>query len=231
MRTPLHITSLTLLGLAACGGGGGATSGDSSGGGGGGGGGGQGSLENSLTAFGVDVSQTPREADDASSLPADYAPLGKVWNMTRPAEVFLGRLPWKTSASPDLVWLEDLSSTSPGNATKIGSAEAPWAHDRDPDQHGYQAKRAFAAADVDGDGRDEVAAVRYDGVALILHVFGDADAQFAETVRVLENPVGVRTVSLAAADSDGDGRDELLVGWSTGGAASLTLVGVFRFAD
>lgn len=211
---------LLLLGLAlllsACGGGGG---GDSGAGGGDNGAGGTDcpsgdTVECSLDALGVDTTATTREVrvDDTTmeELPEDYSPLGGAPTIDKFTEIYNLGFPLDSLALADandnefgLVEIRALSDNDFDTEVLYAADpnDTPWT---DP-AYG----RAGAAADVDGDGREELVVV-YRDTSL-------ADT-FVELV-VIEDDVEGNTIStpvkiaqveadyfdVAAADLDGDG--------------------------
>lgn len=226
-RQALTIPALLCLSalLPACGGGGG----PASGGPGGNSGGGPSNLANSLSSLGVDTTLSERRGQDGDDL-MDYAPLGSRFIAESPSEVLLAGIPRPGAADADVLWLEDASTdqTNPlGGLARVEDAD--WAFESISTPHGYQSRRGFATGDFDADGREEVVAVRMDGAQLFLHKWEDTEGVApmdapADTLALVGNFPGLRSVSIAAGDFDGDAKDEVLIGVTTAGGATLRVM-------
>ena len=96
--------------------------------------------------------------------------------------------------------------------------------------------RANGVGDVDGDGRDEVAATDTSGAVTILHAETlGAETALAETVGPRIAGSGIDLVSVSrAGDMNGDGREDLAVGaasWRAPGAASFATGAIWVLTD
>lgn len=195
------------------------------GGGGGAGGGSPATVEESLTALGVDITPTARVADEATQrpLPGDYAPFGASRTLDKFDELLVLGVPLSPAAfafeSLVNVVNEQQSPSTPGVFTTEALyapavASTPWASSSGA---APATVRAAASGDVDGDGVEELlVASRASGDPSIqLRVVQDRSAAFSNG-----NPIDVSSaapVALAveAGDFDGDGKADAVVAVST----------------
>lgn len=190
-------------------------------------------VDDSLDRLGVDTTETTRLDTDGSELPDDYSPLG--------ASSTTGQTDELVIIGPQIL------DNSPGGSepldnrvifTKLEAADATgalsftvtdtlppgtlWETDDTSGQPGTsnlgpQTKRDAAAADVDGDGVDEIVVVYLDGQdvsgtdQLWLQIL-DEGAGAPETLVAVPN---VRDVAVEAGDFDGDGVTGFAVGISS----------------
>lgn len=183
-------------------------------------------LAAALTTLGVDITQTPRIGEAGTGL-EDYSPLGTVWDASSPAELLVAGIPMKALKNADLLWFQDAGVDGPDDLKPLADADAPWVNEAIEDVHVYASKRAFVTADLDGDGFDEVAAVRIVGGSLFLETWEDLEdpgkLQPDHVQHYLGDFGGVLSVSLAAGDFDGDAHSELLVGYTYPGSAVVEI--------
>lgn len=235
-----------LMSLAACGGGGGAggnddggSGGGGSGGGGdggGGGGGGTGSgtcpsgdtVECALVDLGVDTAASAREVrideDTTMELPESYSPLGSTPSISRFAEIFTLGFPLDQGqfGTTNAHAVTELVPGANNNFTSDvlfapPEADTPWT------SGGFRS--AGAAADVDGDGRDEMLVVYRDisrgDTSVELVVLDDAVDGNGISEPVMLSTLPARNFVIEAGDFDGDGDIEAAVGLMMGDTAQL----------
>jgi len=226
---PPHRPSLAglLLLLAAC---------SAGGGGSGGGGAGQAPANHgeSLTRLGVDQTESPRIDEYGNPLPEDYRPLGNVVRLDPITELWLGGVPLEGSDAVATL-LEDVSATppagdgrlSPSLLFSLSEADAPWMKEEADRWSFPSTQRAAAAADLDGDGDEELVTVYHLEDRLEALVVENVAGQYSSREEVLVfNLPDVRDVSLAAGDFDGDHADDLAVGYVRDGEARIFFAGL-----
>lgn len=209
----LVLSALLLPG--ACGGGGG----------GGGGGGSPDQLEAGLRRLGVDTTSTPRESAPGVLLDSDTSPLGTRPVLARTDELLLlniGLPPGDYQDAPlrlfevtdaagaataDVLYGQDLGQvpflTYPGNL-----ATGP--------------TYTSVAADVDGNGLEDMLFVYQDGIETRLRRDADQLSGYASTDQQIDSNADVSFVTAVAVDLDLDGRDEVVVGVTTAGVGRIT---------
>lgn len=177
------------------------------------------STEETLQALGVDTTETPRVDHNGEALPEDYGPLGRTFEVEKLSELVLLGFSPSGSTSPISVFDMKLDETAPGTppslVTSLSADDAPWAKEQVPFKTPPASSRAATRADVDGDGREELVFVWFEGSQLFSLVMEDEEAGFARTESFLaKDPEPILDVTLAAGDLDGDGDDELLLVYS-----------------
>lgn len=205
---------LSILALPACGGGGGGSGLD---------------VTNSLNGLGIDTSASPRQSDSGGDLTADYEPVGKTLQIDPLMELYVGGISLHGSTSAATL-VEDFSESpadstgtiSPPSLFELSSADAPWWSENLPQHSPRETRRAVAAADLDGDGIDEIVTVFADDSRLALQVLRRTDSGYAtEEYTIRPNTPGITNVAIAAGDFDGDTKDDLAVGYVAGGHGNL----------
>ena len=214
--------SLGLL-MSGCGG---------NGGGAGGAGGGTGDeVRDKLTNLGVPVEETPRLDDESEALPDDYSPFGSSQSFDTIEEILL--IGPQLNNSPSLLTIYELQGQddrpiyAKENFFAPSAAQTPWAGSvgAAPDN-----LRVAAAADIDGDGLDEVAILYREGgggpITLLTYQETAAGGVigFVEDQSLVISSDPATDISLAAGDFDGDGLSDFVVGLSFGTAARLLFV-------
>jgi len=195
---------------------------------GGGGGGGASSsgdgVRNKLVALGVDVASVegePRVDDDGDPLPADYNPFGSANSFGTIEEVLLigPQFPNSTSlmniyelqgqgGNPVTVW-------NKANLFTPTPAQTPWASSVGADPANL---RTAVAADIDGDGLEEVAVLFREGAQgpITLQTYQESVnggvIGFAVDQTLVVSTGQASDVSLLAGDFNGDGLAEFVVG-------------------
>jgi len=171
-------------------------------------------VETSLNELGIDTTPSPRLGDNGQPLPENYSPLGKTLQIDPLMELYVGGVPLTGSTSVATL-LEDFSNNPPdGTGTitpeplfALDAAEAPWWPESLPSQSFRQTKRAVAAADLDGNGIDEIVTLFAEDPRLSLQIVRRTDTGFETSVStILFNTPGITSVALAAGDFDGDTR-------------------------
>ncbi|HSN82225.1 MAG TPA: VCBS repeat-containing protein [Polyangiales bacterium] len=180
-------------------------------------------VRDKLVALGVNVEETPRLDDDAAPLPDDYSPFGSSRSFDTIDEVLLVGPQFENSDS--LVSIYELQSQNDRpiyakeNIFNPTASETPWA----PSVGETPANlRAVAAADIDGDGLDEVAVLYREGSAgdVLLQTYqentnGGVISFAPDQVVTITIAQGVPTaLSLVAGDFNGDGFSEFAAGLS-----------------
>jgi hypothetical protein len=181
------------------------------------------SVQARLDALGADTEKGPRLDDDGTPLPEGYSPLGaRRRTNTKDSLAFVG-------------WYEDARATSYSlfemYPDPLDSSELVYSPERrsaDPDLRSSTVKgtspasrKAGCALDVDGDGRDEQLIAFLGGSAPTDHEIrlqihpATASAAPAEEVLLRAEVSTIFDVVLAPADVDGDGIEELVVGYTT----------------
>jgi hypothetical protein len=216
--------SCVLAGAAlfcACGGdgdsGGGGTSGDE--------------VRDKLISLGVNVEETPRLGDDLEPLPDDYSPFGSAQSFDTIEEITLIGPQFENASN--LLTIYELQSQSDRpiyekeNFFTPSAGETPWASSVGASPANL---RAVAAADIDGDGLEEIVVVYREGsqgdVTLLTYqesvsggIIGFAPDQTLPVSSDLAT-----SVSLVAGDFDGDGLSELAVGLGLATAARVLFI-------
>jgi hypothetical protein len=213
---PLFPALLSLVCASGCGGGGhSAVSGDA--------------VERSLNELGIDTSSSPRRSDHGESLSENYSPLGKTLRIDPLMELYVGGVPIDGSTAVATLF-EDFAHDPPdGSGTitpeplfALDAADAPWWPESLPPGSFRQTKRAVTAADVDGDGIDEVVTVFVEDPTASLQIVRRTDTGFETSLStVLFNTPGITDVAIVAGDFDGDTIDDLAIGYSALGVAHL----------
>ena len=217
LNSPLLLAVLTLELASSCGGGGHSSgvSGDA--------------IQASLNGLGIDTSASQRLSENGQTLPENYNPLGRTVQVDPLMELYVGGVALSGSASVATL-LEDFSSYPPdGTGTitpeplfALDAADAPWWPEDLPPQSFRHTKRAVAAADLDGDGIDEIVTLFAEDPRLSLQIVRrTATGYESSESTILFNTPGITNVALAAGDFDGDTIDDLAVGYSAGGLAYL----------
>ena len=237
-------------------------SGQSSGGAGGGGGGGSGSppppspapapapltVESSLKALGFDTRITPRRDSDGIAYPQSYSPFGARVAMTEradgtqvfgnPTELVLAgfRLRNENEVLYTIDHIANPSFATPPRPTVLyrrSAADVPWILERPARNDAPQTRRDAIAADVDGDGLQELVVAYVDGAVIRLLIKDFDPAAATEVTFVVPAPpqlFPVADLRIAAADFNQDGRDEVVLAVAGGSSTSeprLLVLGSF----
>lgn len=190
-------------------------------------------VEEALDRLGVNRDVGQRVDDTGTALPDNYSPYGPTATLNKTDEIFFVGAHLMDPANPgtaltsQLGWAQD----DQGQAAILRDQDTdpPWATDPQQSRRFAQSLRAATAADVDGDGFEETAVVFVDPTdanhdqEVQLTVFANAEAAtpYASTTQVLAVQPGVVDVAVTAADLDGDGKSDLVIGVSTGTDARL----------
>ncbi len=212
---PVITIFLTFM-LTACGGGGGGESSP-----------GDDPVANSLTSLGVDISTTPRKADNSTPLPEDYSPFGSSSSFEQFDELLLLGFPLAAASgfSSELTLLElDRIGSGASYDTDVlfapDTALTPWALSVGESP---AALRVAARGDIDGDGLEELAVVyRKPGQSTIeLQIYEDQTGSFAEGQTLVLSSDPVTSLAMASGDFNGDGYADLVVGLVSDSGATL----------
>lgn len=189
-------------------------------------------IADSLSALGVDVTETDRIDDEGDSLPERYSPLGPRADLGMTRELLVVGVSPSLSAGDSASEMA-LVSLAPEPLSEDGiqrfdqevllSREAdavPWASAQGEEP---LARRAFARADIDGDGLEELAVVFWDQSSgeLFAQTYEDSKAEFAAGAPLSLGTSEVLALAIEGGDFDGDGDDELAVALATSEGAQL----------
>ena len=181
-------------------------------------------IAGSLERLGVPLAGGARVGSDGTPVAADYAPFGDRTIMWRVDELFALGIPMPRAAT-DATFMQ-FDDATPGADLIMGGVTQPWT------SVGSGAVRAAAAGDIDGDGREETIVVSAQpsasdtanpvgfyvtpaNVDLTIIEDAKAPAPFSITSRHLLSRAGVRALSVAAADFDGDNQVDLAIALTT----------------
>lgn len=213
-----------LFALSAC------SSGDGSGGGTGGTQTGD-EVRDALAALGVDVEETPRLDDESEPLPDDYSPFGSAQSFDTIEELLLIGPQFENTES--LLTIYELQSQNDRpiygkeNFFTPSPSETPWAASVGASP---ESLRAAAAADIDGDGLDEVAILYREGaqgaITLLTYQEGVSGGVigFTQDQSITVSSDTVRSLSLEAGDFNGDGFADFAVGLGLDSAGRVLFV-------
>lgn len=158
----------------------------------------------SLDSLGVDVKSTPRLDDRGEPLPGSYNPLGSRVRPLFPAlELFVGGMRTQGATNPaSLLELHD-DAADAGVDPQLSRdfANSAWTQ---------SAAHAAVAADVDGDGIQEIVGVFSDASSLRLRVLSNPMAGDQQQ-EVQIAAFAAESLAMAAGDFDGDGKQELAI--------------------
>lgn len=204
-------------------------------------------VETSLKALGFDTRITPRRDSDGIEYPQSYSPFGARLSLTEradgtqvfgnPTELVLAgvRLRNENEVLYTIDHISNLSFANPPQPSVLyrrAQVDVPWALESNPRDAAPQTKRDATAADVDGDGLQELVFAYVEGNQIRLLVKDFDPAAPTEVNHVVMPPASVQSVAdvrVVAADVDQDGRDEIVLGvggGAGGGVALLVLANV-----
>ena len=184
-----------------------------------------------LSNLGVSVEETPRLDDESEALPDDYSPFGSSQSFDTIEEILLVGPQLNNSAS--LLTIYELQSQNDRPIYEKEdffaptTAETPWASSVGATP---ESLRVAAAADIDGDGLDEVVILYREGTQgpITLLTYQETAVGgvigFAEDQSLVISSDAATDLSLAAGDFNGDGLADFAVGLSFGTAARLLFV-------
>ncbi len=222
-------------------------------------------VDDSLNTLGIDTTPTARVDEAETPLPEDYSPLGSSCTVAETDELFvlgpqlLDPVPLVSQPALDnravlLELSDDLTGDVGVNLTRLFEPGTPWEADAGSSHPGAngngtssQTTRTAVAADVDRDGQEELVIARFEPgdpnafVDLLLTIVDSPEKQsaakdFTQPERRVLARRNLRDVALAAADLDGDGDDDIVLGLATRDAAELLALelndaGVFEVPD
>lgn len=185
----------------------------------------------SLINMGVPVEQSARLDDDSDELPEDYSPFGSSQSFDTIEEILL--IGPQLSGSSSQLTIYELQSQNnrpiyeKENFFTPSTSETPWASSVGTSPSNI---RATAAADIDGDGLDEVVVVyREDGQnTIMLQTYQETAVNgiisFAiDQTLALSNDIA-NELTIEAGDFDGDGFFEFAIGLVFDSTARLLFV-------
>ena len=225
MRLLSGIAFISLALVSACGGGGGT---DNSGNGGSSSGD---EVRDRLVNLGVPVEITPRLDDDSEALPDDYSPFGSSQSFDTIEEILLIGPQFNNASSQMNIFELQSQNDRPIYAREDfftpSQTQTPWSNSvgATPDN-----LRVAAAADIDGDGLDEVVVLfRESGQSSIIlqtyqESFSGGVIGFAPDQTLPVSADLANNLSLVAGDFNGDGLTEFVVGLTFDSAARLLFI-------
>lgn len=180
-------------------------------------------VQETLETLGIDTTVTPRLDEAGDPLPTSFTPLGQTYELQKLSElVVCGIVPESAEGDLSLFGLQIPAGETSSEAELLhvlSDEETPWASESIDigfeDAELPRSWRSIVGADVDGDGRQEIACVYVADSQLHLYLIEDQEAEFGATDSILiEEFTNFVDVTAAVADLDGDGDDELLVGYT-----------------
>jgi len=181
-----------------------------------------------LEALNVPLEEKTLKDRNEVEIPDDYSPIGQRFEPGKTSElVVLGE---GTTLSPDRLTLIEpgsdgpLGSEPPQVLISYDSATVPWVEEEVPPDGKPFTRRAGTAADLDGDGQEEQVYAHFDDEWMRFMIVGQDEIGFVRShVEVFQTFGEGLHVSLRAADLDGNGDQELVLGYSHQLGASLML--------
>jgi hypothetical protein len=190
-------------------------------------------VEESLAAFGIDTTPTPRLAnkDTGETLPDDYSPFGAAQTFDKLDELLMvgfGLTGFGSETIMVSLVEEQQSLSAPGTFTtealyRPAPASTPWAVSSGA---APATLRAVAAGDVDGDGLEELLVVSYSAgdAAVVLRTIQDRVAQFAAAAPLAVSAATPTSLAVVAGDFDGDGKSDAVVAVATASDVQLVFL-------
>ena len=195
------------------------------------------SVEDTLELLGFDTTEEPLKDDQGFLIPESHSPLGAATTLKQRCELtVIGPRTGDSEAWHSSFDLMDdrnddgFPEHDPNDPlTTLAANDAPWAEELLPYGAIPVTKRAGTAADIDGDGRDEQVFAHFDAVSIYFTIVQDEVAAFAKTTEWVHTPLDVcLDVEVTSADVNGDGDEEVVLGYSIPGKTVLT---AFDFAS
>ncbi|MDF1703055.1 MAG: hypothetical protein P1V36_18045, partial [Planctomycetota bacterium] len=194
-----------------------------------------GSLAESLERLNINLDKGNRLDEDGTELPESFGPFGARWQPAVRAELYAAGLAGMVDTSNDAVLVDDFTTQGlhpllRGEARIVpdllaqeaeGETEGRAHRGRNTRALLSRAKRATVAADVDGDGIDEVVSVRLHDGRVILSMMDDKSQGHASSEVELCADAGANSVALEAIDLDGKGFEGLAIASEGPGAVTL----------
>ena len=188
-------------------------------------------VRDALVNLGVNIEETPRLDDASEPLPDDYSPFGSSQSFDTIEEILLIGPQFENSNSLLTIYelqsqndrpiyeKEDFFTPNPGDtpwATSVGATPANL--------------RTAAAADIDGDGLDEVAVLYREGAAgaITLQTYQEnvtgGVIGFALDQSITVSSDAANSLSLVAGDFNGDGFSDFAVGLGLASSARVLFI-------
>ncbi len=185
------------------------------------------SVQETLGLLGISTDEEVLRDSEDVPLPEDYSPFGATFELTKKSELLVLGTP--AGSSGDRLSLFDLNSGS-GDAnqalTTLDEYQAPWVAERTPIGSLPLSRRCGMAADIDGDGREEQVFAHCDSQYMLFTVLDDAAAGYGREEHIAFHLPAARTcmdVNVIGADVNGDGDQEIVLGYSLGCEAVLAV--------
>lgn len=181
-------------------------------------------VQDSLQRLGVDTTTTARETAPGVAAPSGYSPLGQKPVLSHTDELMLLGMGLSSPAMSNPAIVLEMTGANGAATSDVLHAEnagaMPWVAETGL-QNSPRTLRAAVAIDLDGNGLQETAIVHHSGIETRIFVIDDETHGFVSRDLLVANASDVTNVAAVAADLDGDGRDELVVGLTENGQGTL----------
>lgn len=186
-------------------------------------------LESSLEALGVDLTPSARLSNDGLPLPETFSPYGQRIKVTRlpdgeviigsPGELVIGgfKLPGNDASITLIENNLDPDVTDPNIIVSVVDVVGWINESKDEERRAATTLRDVAAADIDGNGLDELVIAYTEADQVFLRIITPSNPSIAEINMVVPIPANILPIGdlrLVAGDLDMDGRSELVIGLS-----------------
>ncbi len=188
-------------------------------------------VRDKLVNLGVPVEQTPRLDDDSTALPEDYSPFGSSQSFDTIEEILLLGPQFTNSDSQMTLYELQNQNNRPIYAKEDfftpNPSETPWANSTGASPEN---RRMAEAADIDGDGLDEVVVLYREGSSnsIMLQTYQESVSNGVigftadQSLAISSDPAN--DLSLLAGDFNGDGLFEFVIGLTFDTTARLLFI-------